>query len=218
MRLLVFLSVILISSLSAAEKASDLVDVNKNSKLSDYFKKINKDISSSDSEKKPLSLDKKDTRAEEDILLQEATKKSEATSKVSPVNKMVFSIFGLLLIAGVFFAGVQKFGSKKGHTEIAKNITVLTQKPIGPKKNLMLIRVAGETILLGVTDHNINHLKTLSLLEDELPSYTEPKFANQLKKTIEKTRITNETEEVDGFSVSRLDDVKNAVTERFSLS
>ena len=81
----------------------------------------------------------------------------------------------------------------------------------------MLIRVAGETILLGVTDHNINHIKTLSLMEDELPSYSEPKFANQLRETIDRTKINDDKEEVDGFSVSRLDEVKNAVTERFSL-
>ncbi len=112
---------------------------------------------------------------------------------------------------------VQKMGGKSGHSAIAKNITILTQKSIGPKKNLMLIRVAGETILLGVTDHNINHIKTLSLMEDEIPSFTEPKFSKQLKQKIEKTKdepsvLEKEPEEVDGFAISRMDDVKKAVS------
>ena len=85
----------------------------------------------------------------------------------------------------------------------------------------MLIRVAGETILLGVTDHNINPIKTLSLIEDELPEYTEPQFSKSLQNKIATSQepIDPQTtkEEVDGFSVSRLDDVKKAVTERFRV-
>jgi flagellar protein FliO/FliZ len=46
-------------------------------------------------------------------------------------------------------------------------IRILTQHHLGPKKSLAIIRVAGETILIGVTDHNINLIKSLSLLEDE---------------------------------------------------
>ena len=208
-------------SLPALGAKSDLVDVNKDSKLSDYFKKINPKVSDNP-EEKPIakkvekSLDDK-SLAEEEILLSAAKTKTKKSSSMSPVNKMIVAMAALLVIAKLFFVGVGKMNKNKGHAEIAKNITVLTQKPIGPKKNLMLIRVAGETILLGVTDHNINHIKTLSLMDDELPKYTEPKFKNQLEEKIEQTKITDETEEVDGFAVSRLDDVKKAVSQRFSI-
>lgn len=219
MKLVISLIILSISFSSSANKGSELVDVNKNSKLSDYFKKINQKITN-DSEALKLEntkIDQKDVLNEADILLEATEDKSKKSSSMSPVNKMMVAVFGLLLIAGLIMAGVQKMGRKKGHTEIAKNIKILTQKSIGPKKNLMLIRVAGETILLGVTDQNINHIKTLSLMEDELPSYTEPKFSAQLKTKIDQTKITDEKEEVDGFSVSRLDDVKDVVTERFSI-
>lgn len=155
--------------------------------------------------------------SEEDILLSPKPKAKKSQSSLSPVNKMLISIFGLLVLAVAFFTAVQKMGKKSGHQTIAKNIKILTQKPIGPKKNLVLIRVAGETILLGVTDHNINHIKTLSLMEDELPQFVDPKFSESLQTKIEQTKITDEPEEVDGFAVSRLDDVKNAVTKRFMV-
>ncbi len=225
MKLIIALLFIFSGYTSMAEE-SKLVDVDKTSKLSDYFKKINKKVSD-DTEEKPLLAvaeaedEPQEPLSEEDILLKEATRATQDSSAMSPMKKMIMSLVALLLIAGVLFVGVQKFGKKTGYSSIAQNIKVLTQKSIGPKKNLMLIRVAGETILLGVTDQNINHIKTLSLMEDELPEYTEPKFSNQLKDKISKAKeepsiIDKEPEEVDGFAISNLNDVKQAVS-RYSL-
>ncbi len=225
MRLIVIVC-FLFSGVFAQAADSKLVDVNKDSKLSDYFKKINKKVSDN-SEEKSLATVKKEKEevgsiaSEEDILLKEATRPSKATSEMSPMKKMILAMVGLLLLATFFFVSVKKAGKKNGYSTIAQNIKVLTQKSIGPKKNLMLIRVAGETILLGVTDHNINHIKTLSLMEDEIPDYTEPKFSKQLKDKITKAQeepsiVEKEPEEVDGFAVSNLHDVKNAVS-RYTL-
>jgi flagellar protein FliO/FliZ len=47
-------------------------------------------------------------------------------------------------------------------------IEILHQFHMGPKKSLALIRVAGEAILVGITDQNINMLKTITLIDDEL--------------------------------------------------
>jgi flagellar biosynthetic protein FliO len=203
------------------ELQSTLVNVDKNSKLSDYLKKINTKMTS-DSE--TLSLEDNEINKaseksldEENIPLDHKVEKNKKSAAISPVNKMVMAIFALILIGGIVLMAVQKMNTKQGHSEIAKNIKVLTQKSLGPKKNLMLIRVAGETILIGVTDHNINHIKTLSLMEDELPQYTEPKFQNQLKEKINQTKISDEKEEIDGFAVSRLEEVKGAITKRFSI-
>jgi flagellar protein FliO/FliZ len=44
---------------------------------------------------------------------------------------------------------------------------IMTQFHLGPKKSVIIIRVAGEFLLLGVTDHSINLIKTLSLIDDE---------------------------------------------------
>ena len=222
MKLSLFIIFLFLSSGSFAKDSSKLVDVDKNSKLSDYFNKIAKPVT--DGEESDLlkeeTLTKEEvkvSKAESEIPLNIAKSSKKKKASLSPLNKVVLSIFGLLAIAGLVFGLLQKFSKKTGYTTVAKNINVLAQKSIGPKKNLMLIQIAGETILLGVTDHNINHIKTLSLLEDELPQFTNPKFADKFKQKIEETKITDETEEVEGFAVSKLDDVKDIVTKRFSI-
>jgi flagellar protein FliO/FliZ len=79
----------------------------------------------------------------------------------------------LILALGVFGAVVYGFrrwpGSKK-ITQRAKMIEVLNQHHLGPKKSLAIIRVAGETVLVGITDQNITLLKNLSLLDDDVPA------------------------------------------------
>lgn len=215
-----WMTVLLFLTLSTAafaseKETSDLVDVNKDSSLADYLKKMNATVGERDSESQALSLEKTAQLDESEIPLAEITTKKQSSSGLSPINKMIISVFGLILMAIGFLAGLKKWGNHTGHKAIASHIKILTQKSIGPKKQLMMIRVAGETILLGVTDHNITPIKTLSLLEDELPNFTEPHFSGHLKTKIEETKISEEAEEVDGFSISRLDDVKSAVSKRY---
>lgn len=221
MRLIV-IALFLLSGVFSLAAESKLVDVDKNSKLSDYFQKINKKVSDNSEDNplvsvKPQKEEAKDpVVAEEDILLKEATAPVKESTMKSPSQKMVLAMVVLLVMAGLFFISVKKMGKKQGYSAIAQNIKILTQKSIGPKKNLMLVRVAGETILLGVTDHSINHIKTLSLMDDELPQYTEPKFAKQFSDKIAKANeepsiLDREPEEVDGYAISDLNDVKSAL-------
>lgn len=222
MKLWVLIAILFVSFASQAKDSSKLVDVDKNSKLSDYFNKINKKVTTVEEEDTLLKADDIDQKLaiEEDeanIPLNIKKESKVKKSSLSPLNKMLISIFGLILFAVAVFAAIRKVGNKVGHSVIAKNINLLAKKPLGPKKDLILIQVAGETILLGVTDQNINHIKTLSLLDDELPSFTNPKFSQQLKQKVEETKITDEKEELDGFAVSALDDVKDIVTKRFSI-
>ncbi len=218
MKFITFTFILFSALVSFAEIESELVDVNKDTKLSSYIEKMNKKLSDEESEI-PIVDEKTEevaeAKSEDQILLGLTKEKSKASAELSPFNKMILAVVALLAIAGSLLLMIRKLGVKVGHTEIAKNIEILTQKSIGPKKNLMLIRVAGETILLGVTDSNITPIKTLSLLEDELPQFVAPQFSKQLKTKIEQTKITDEIEELDGYSVSRLDDVKNAVKKRF---
>lgn len=184
------------------------------SELSDYFAKINSSMSN-DSESQSLDQEKSNSIDESEILLTDVQESQSPATGLSSFQKMFISIAGLILFAVGFFAMIQKWGRKEGHKSISSQIKVLTQKSLGPKKQLVLIRIAGETILLGVTDQNINNIKTLSLMDDELPDFIEPKFSGQLKKKIEETQINDEVESVDGFSISRLDDVKNEVSKRY---
>lgn len=47
-------------------------------------------------------------------------------------------------------------------------IEMMHQFHLGPRKSLALVRVAGETMLLGVTEQNINMLKSITLIDADM--------------------------------------------------
>lgn len=125
---------------------------------------------------KPITLKEADIP----VLTKVAGKKTEVQSPFARIG------ISLLVMGALFFGLVKftKFWQKK--TGIAKDdsnkIRVLNQHFLGPRKSLAIIRVAGETILIGVTDQNISHIKSLSLLEDEeVPMESPTNFASTLK-------------------------------------
>ncbi len=62
-------------------------------------------------------------------------------------------------------------------------IKVLSQHYLGPKKSLAIVHVAGESILIGVTDQNISMIKSLSLIDDEVPANLPNTFGQTLAVT-----------------------------------
>lgn len=149
--------------------------------------------------------------------------KKQASTASGSFNKMIYS----LLIIGIFALGITFFTKKwaKRHTKTmdTNKIRVLTQHHLGPKKSLSIIQVAGETILIGVTDQNINMIKTLSLLDEEIPeldpneSFSDSLSANMATDKaldsvqVSKPRKTKKSEDVDDFS---LGDIKDLVSSR----
>lgn len=118
-----------------------------------------------------------------------------------------FSVMGLLLTGAYYF-----FRNKvKTGKDFKKNqIRVLTQHYLGPKKSLAIIRVAGESILIGVTDNNINLIKSLSLLDEELPEETPLNFAKVIGKLNQQDfaeDVVNAADDVDDFSIKGVKDV-----------
>lgn len=106
-------------------------------------------------------------RTEEEIPVNLESPKKAATSE-SPIVKfgLAFGVIGILGCGS--FLLLRKYQFKNGQQE-RMQIKVMTQHHLGPKKSLAIIRVAGESILIGVTDHNINLIKSLSLLDEDLP-------------------------------------------------
>ncbi len=86
------------------------------------------------------------------------------------------------------------------------SIRILTQHYIGPKKSLAIVSVAGETILLGVTDHSINMIKNLSLLDDEMPKDVPSSFSQTLNQA--------QAEEPDNVEDYTMKGVKEIIGER----
>ena len=75
------------------------------------------------------------------------------------------------------------------------------------------MRVAGESILIGITEQNINMLKSLSLLDDEVPEEAPSHFSNvmgALGATSSKSSIAEaDSDEEDGedFSFGGIKDI-----------
>lgn len=134
------------------EKTNEVIkDIKENSKEVNAKKNIAK---GAESEEKTIPL----------------FQKRETSTKIEESNysRLIYS----LLIVVIFGAGLVVFAKwwQKNHKLNDKNtkIQVLTQHHLGTKKSLFIIRVAGESILIGVTEQNINMIKTLSFIDDEV--------------------------------------------------
>lgn len=120
----------------------------------------------------------------------EALKESEIalnldkTKKAAEGDSSVYRIlFSLVLLGGVgvgAFFYLRKYAIPKA-MKSQTQIKVLQQHYLGPKKSLAIIRVAGESLLIGITDQNINMIKSLSLIDDEVPDETPQNFAGAMR-------------------------------------
>lgn len=114
-------------------------------------------------------------KKETEIPVQLETEKKSAGNE-HPVFKIILSlaIVGVLGCAGFLF--IRRYRHSNVGKGSQKQIKVLQQHYLGPKKSLAIIRVAGESILIGITDQNISLIKELSLLDDEVPEVTPKNF------------------------------------------
>ncbi len=120
-------------------------------------------------------------------------------------------IISAMLGAAYYF--VRKYKTSNTINKSNMQIKVLTQHYLGPKKSLAIIHVAGESILVGITDSNISMIKSLSLIDDEVPTTTPKTFADAMMKPAAKSgasAMMNDT------SVSDLND--NELDEEFSFA
>lgn len=151
----------------------------------------------------------KELLTEEQIPVQMVAKKSEATAPSSPIQRAV-SVIGVMmvLIVGGFVA-VKRYAQKSNKKSNGMEIKFLSQHYLGPKKSLAVIRVAGESILIGLTEHNISHIKTLSLLDEDIPQDVAKDFDQELTASVKKSAQTsaqNRTESEE-FSFSGIKDI-----------
>lgn len=104
----------------------------------------------------------------------------DGDKKSAPTDSPIFKVIMSLSVIGILGCGaffwIKKYAKKGNSKSAATQIKVLTQHYLGPKKSLAIIRVAGESILVGITDHNISLIKELSLIDDEIPEATPKSF------------------------------------------
>lgn len=117
--------------------------------------------------------------------------KAAVAEKKSTLALWLRMLGSLAVVVALIASGAvafKKWPHAKGGSRHAKMIQILGQHSLGAKKNLAVVRVAGETILIGVTDQNINLLKTLSLLDEDLPGESiasKSKFSGALKEKVD---------------------------------
>lgn len=136
----------------------------------------------------------------------EADKKAVAAE--SGATRAMMS--GLIVVAllAVSYYYVRRYKTSNSINKSNMKIKVLTQHYLGPKKSLAIINVAGESMLVGITDHNISMLKSLSLIDDEVPAEMPRTFVETMANTADggagaqaqMTEMINELDEEFSFA------------------
>ncbi len=132
----------------------------------------------------------------------ESPKKAVASEGM--VGKVIYSLAILALLAGGGFYFLRKYSMPK-NAKTQAQIKVLSQHHFGPKKSLALVRVAGESILIGITDQNINLVKSLSLLDEDIPEEMPKTFSKTLNEQVQSDESTTTQEE--DFAISGIKDI-----------
>lgn len=159
-------------------------------------------------------------KAESEIPLNvDVTKK---ISDATPTSTRLFMTgFILISILGASYYLVRKYKLSNTINKSNKQIKVISQHYLGPKKSLAIIHVAGESILIGVTDSNISMIKSLSLIDDEVPANLANNFSDTLQmKTQPAAGATANPEELEEeFSFAGVkDSVSKKIKSMRSLS
>ena len=89
-------------------------------------------------------------------------------SESSLLWRLGASMAMLILVGGALIYGTKRYSRTKSTTAGKVRIEVLHKHQLTPKNSLALVRVAGEAILIGCSDHSVNMLKTITLIDDEL--------------------------------------------------
>lgn len=154
----------------------------------------------------------------------------ETTKKIASNETTYFRVILVIALLGILACGTWVFVRKAKTQNIKRNkneIKILAQHYLGPKKSMAVVRVAGESILVGITDTQINMIKTLSLMDDELPEVTSQNFRSELdtrlaedvvdvqkqaastynRKSQINTKTTQTDEEMDEFSIKGIKDL-----------
>ena len=137
--------------------------------------------------------------AEDQIPLSIETGKKTAETG-SPVSKALMSGLIIMILVGTSFYFVRKYRTSNTINKSNMQIKVLSQHYLGPKKSLAIIHVAGESMLVGITDTNISMIKSLSLIDDEVPANLPKTFTESLTKAESAKDNVHELDEEFSFS------------------
>src|SRR5262249_20807967 len=117
---------------------------------------------------------------ESEIPLQISAKKTDSGTS-STVWRLIASFGIIIVVAGVTIFTGRRWSRGKNTGGSKARIEILHQHHLGPTRSLALVRVSGEVLLVGITDHSINMLKPVTLIDDELENAMGAQFNNFLE-------------------------------------
>jgi len=101
--------------------------------------------------------------------------KIEKNTQDSTSDSTLFRMIAGLAVVACMGAGALFYIRRKATIGSLKKdgteIRLVSQHHLGPRKSIAVVKVAGESVLIGVTDQQITLLKTLTLLDDENDSF-----------------------------------------------
>lgn len=100
-------------------------------------------------------------------------------------GRLLMSLVVVAAVAGGLIFATRRWAKSKNAIGGQAKVKISHQLHLGPKKSVALIEVAGEHLLIGVTDNNINLLKTLSIINDEIPEQVPHNFEDVLQEDFE---------------------------------
>lgn len=170
----VVLTVAIASLAEAAEKANSTVQAAAATTSQVSADTAQSAAAVAGTEAQALTVTKTTPESEIPLKLAPATTGQGQTSQT---GKLFLTLLVLLGMGGAGYYLARKYSFSNKINKSNMQIKVLTQHHLGAKKSLAIIRVAGESILIGVTDQNISMIKSLSLIDDEVPAETPATFA-----------------------------------------
>lgn len=133
-----------------------------------------------------LAFSAEEKLVEEQIPLNISTIGKSNESSSSTAKAMASGVVVVIILSVSYFL-VRKYKTSNSINKSQMQIKILTQHYLGPKKSLAIVHVAGESILIGVTDQNISMIKSLSLIDDEVPAELPNTFGQSLSSTNSKS-------------------------------
>lgn len=136
--------------------------------------------------------------------------KGEKSRDSSGSGKIIFMVFSVIILGGYLIWWLKGRSKMVNGPESLMKIKMVTQFHLGPKKTLAVVRVAGESLLLGITENQISLIKTLSLLDEDLPEVSTTNFVDALK-----TQVNSPGEQ--GPKKHELNEIDSYIDEEFSF-
>lgn len=155
------------------------------------------------SESTPIEASTKNLKESEIPVQLESGKK--ASTNENSVIKYILSLGIIGTLGCTAFFMIRKYKYKNPKSQ-ATQIKVLSQHYLGPKKSLAIVRVAGESILIGVTDQNISMIKSLSLLDEDIPEEIPKDFSTVFSRKSQSEVTPDDAEGKDEFAISGIKD------------